>query len=165
LAVLFAGGAAIIVVGVFLMSVALNGYGAWGVGQRVIAFGLGAVDAVGMGALLALLWRQQVLGRPPVTVGVDGVGVGGHVIPCDDIARFSVYGLPHVVLAQSPSAPRGLHGLGRLHYMTRNGTRLVFLAERQLGQDVATGEAAIRMARLRYRPGPPPDTAGRDTDG
>jgi len=168
LAVMIAGGAAVTAVGLFLMVVALVGFGDWGPGQRAIAFALGAVDAFGMGSVLAMLWRQQVLGRPPVTVTADGVDVGGQVIPwgeIDEVSRFSVYGLPHVVLAQTPAAPRRLHGLGRLHYLSRNGTRLVVLAERQLGQDVASGEAGIRRAWLRYRLGPGTTTTGRDTDG
>ena len=124
---------------------------------------------------------QSTLVRPPLVVGQDAVtdaesaavavtleDVGGQVIPwgeIDEVSRFSVYGLPHVVLAQTPAAPRRLHGLGRLHYLSRNGTRLVVLAERQLGQDVASGEAGIRRAWLRYRLGPGTTTTGRDTDG
>ena len=168
LVALIAGGLVVVAVGVFLMAVAAVGFESWNAAQRAIAFGLGAVNALGMGMLVALLWRQHVLGRPAVKLGGDGVHVGRDVIPwgeVEDVGRFTVYGLPHVVLAQTTSAPRRLHGLGRLHYLTRHGVRFVVLAEQQLGQDVASAEAHIRIAWLRYRPGPPADTTGRDTDG
>ena len=168
LAVMIAAPVAAAALGVFLMVVALVGFENWSTGQRAIALGLGAVDALGMGLFAGLIWRQQVLGRPPVALGEDGVDIGGHVIPwdeIDDVAQFSVYGLPHVVLAQTPSAPRRLRGLGRLHYLTRKGAHFVVLAERQLGQDVASAEVRIRIAWLRYRPGPTADTTGREADG
>ena len=139
-------------------------------GRRLLALGMGGVLAVVIGSLLALIWRQQVLGRPTVDVQTAGLGVGVYLIPwpeIDEVAPFSVFGLPHVAIVQAPSAPRRLRGLGRVLYQTRGGQRFVFLAERQLGQDVVSGAARIRNAWLRYRLLPGPIEAGMrsDTDG
>lgn len=149
LSVIMAGGGILVLLGLVLVAAGIAGYRDWDEARRLIAFGLGAVLSVAMTSWLALIWRQQVLGRPQVDVGRDGLKVGPDTIPwseVDDIAPFSVFGMPHVALVQPVGAPRRLRGLGRVHYQTRGGRRYVFLAERQLGQDVDSGAARMRMA-------------------
>lgn len=167
LAVIFGGGAVLLFLSGVLVAAALLGYRDWDPGRRLLALGMGGVLTAVMASMLVLIWRQQVLGRPSVNVLAAGLGIGLDLIPwseIDEVAPFSVFGLPHVAIVQAPSAPRRLRGLGRVHYQTRGGQRFVFLAERQLGQDAASGASRIRSTWLRYRLGPGSSGAGMESD-
>jgi hypothetical protein len=170
LTVIFGGGAMLLLLSCVLVAAGLVGYRDWDAGRRLLALGMGSVLAVVMGSMLALIWRQQVLGRPSVEIASGRIAVGLDLIPwseIDEVAPFFVFGLPHVALVQAPSTPRRLRGLGRVHYQTRGGQRFVFLAERQLGQDVTSGASHIRSTWLRYRlaPGSIDESMGSETDG
>jgi predicted acyltransferase len=71
-----AGVLILILVGLLLVWFGLVGYKDWSASHRVIAGGLGVVDAVGFASLLAVLLRQQVAGLPRVGPTTAGLAVG-----------------------------------------------------------------------------------------
>ena len=150
LAILSGASLALILVGASLVWFGVAGYEDWDFSRRLIALVLGLLVAVGMSTVLILLLRQQVAGRPAARATPEGLAVGATVIPwdeIDDVGAVSLYGLPHVAIVQSPSAPKRLPRLGAVWYLHTGGLRGFFLAERQLGMDLEQGIRSMQAAR------------------
>jgi hypothetical protein len=149
LAALSAGVLFLILIGLLLVWFGLAGYKDWSVSQRLIAGGLGLVDAFGFGFLLAVLLRQQLAGLPHVGATTAGLAVGSALIPwaeIEDIGAASLFGLPHVGIVQASTAPKRLRGLRSLQYMPAGERRVLFLAARQVGTDLQGDVERIRQA-------------------
>jgi hypothetical protein len=154
LAAMTAGLLFLILIGLLLVWFGLAGYKDWSVSQRVIAGGLGLVDAIGFGFLLAVLLRQQAAGLPRVGATTAGLAVGSALIPwaeIEDIGAASLFGLPHVGILQASTAPKRLHGLRSLQYMPLGDRRMLLLAARQVGVDLQGDLERIRQAWSRAR--------------
>jgi hypothetical protein len=149
-----AGVLILILVGLLLVWFGLAGYKDWSASQRVIAGGLGFVDAIGFGSLLAVLLRQQIAGIPRVHSTVAGLAVGSALIPwaeIDEIAAVSLFALPHVGIVQPSTAPKRLKGLRSIQYMPMGDRRMLFLAARQTGTNLEEDVQRIRDAWSRAR--------------
>jgi hypothetical protein len=147
LAAIYVAGLLLVLTGVFLLVIAIGGYGQWDRGQRVLAGALGIVVIGLMVGLLALITRQLVLGRPRVAISATGLAIGSNTIPWPEIvavAEVRIYGIPFLAFAQPAAAPQRVRGLDRLLFMPLAGRRVLFLGERQLGEGVAV---ALRRAR------------------
>jgi hypothetical protein len=154
LAAMTAGVLIVILVGLLLVWFGLAGYKDWSASQRVSAGGLGLVDAIGFGFLLAVLLRQQVAGLPRAGATTGGLAVGSALIPwaeIDDIGATSLFGLPHVAIVQASTAPKRLQGLRSLQYMPLGDRRMLFLGARQVGTDLRGDVEQIRQAWSRAR--------------
>jgi hypothetical protein len=153
LAIFYLVGLVLVLTGVFLLVVAIGAFGQWDRGQRVLAGAMG-ITVIGLiVALLGLVTRQLVLGRPRVAISATGLAVGSSTIPWLEIvgvAEVRIYGIPFLAFAQPTQAPQRVRGLDRLLFFPFAGRRVLFIGKRQLGEDL---EVALRRVRSIRDPG------------
>jgi hypothetical protein len=165
LAATFIGGLLLVGVGGLLVVFAVGGYAEWDRGQRVLAATLGVFTTALMAAVLVLFTRQQILGRPRVTISTIGLSVGPNTIPWAEIVsvgRVHIYGVRLLAIAQPTTAPQRVPRLDSVPFTHLAGLRVLFLSERQLGEDF---EIALQRIRSIREPGavePVDDTANGD---
>ena len=143
-----------ILMGVFLIWIALTGYKNLDLLQRTIALGMGAAVGIGFSLLLALLLRQQIAGLPRVRATAPGLAVGSTVIPwveIDEIGAVSLFALPHLGILQLSTAPKRLRGIRSIQYMPMGDRRMLFLAARQVGTNLEWDLQRTREAWSRAR--------------
>jgi len=165
LAAMFIAGLLLVGVGGLLVVVAVDGYGEWDRGQRVLAAALGVFTTALVAGVLALFTRQHILGRPRVTISTIGLSVGSNTIPWAEIVsvgRVQIYGVRLLAIAQPRTAPQRVPRLDSVPFTHLAGLRVLFLSDRQLGEDV---EMVLRRIRSIREPGaaePVDDNANDD---
>ena len=165
LAVTFIAGLLLVGVAGLLVVFAVGGYGEWDRGQRVFAAALGVFTTALTAGALALFTRQQILGRPRVTVSTIGLSIGSNTIPWSEIVsvgRVNIYGVRLLAIAQPITAPQRVPRLDGFPFTHLAGLRVLFLSERQLGEDL---DIALRRIRSIREPGagePVDDTQNGD---
>jgi hypothetical protein len=153
LAATFIAGLLLVCVGGLLVVFAVGGYGEWDRGQRVLAAALGVFTTTLMAGALVLFTRQQILGRPRVTISSIGLSVGSNTIPWAEIVsvgRVNIYGVRLLGIAQPTTAPQRVPRLDSVPFTHLAGLRVLFLSERQLGEDF---DIALRRIRSIREPG------------
>jgi hypothetical protein len=162
LAATFIAGLVLVGVGVLLIAIAVGGYDDWDRGQRVLAAALGLFGTALMAGVLALFTRQHILGRPRVTISTIGLSVGSNTIPWAEIVSVGgvrIYGVRLLAIAQPTTAPQRVPRLDSVPFTHLAGLRVLFLAERQLGEDVEIVLQRIRSIREPGAAEPVDDTA------
>ena len=165
LAATFVAGLVLLGVGVLLIAIAVGGYGEWDRGQRVLAAALGVFTTALMAGLLVIFTRQHILGRPRVTISTIGLSVGLNTIPWAEIVSIGgvqFYGVRLLAIAQPRTAPQRVPRLDSVPFTHLAGLRVLFLAERQLGEDVEVALQRIRSIREPGAAEPVNDNANDD---
>jgi hypothetical protein len=165
LAATFIAGLVLLGVGVLLIAIAVGGYGGWDRGQRVLAAALGVFTTALVAGVLVLFTRQQILGRPRVTISTIGLSVGSNTIPWAEIVSVGgvqIYGVRLLAIAQPRTAPQRVPRLDSVPFTHLAGLRVLFLAERQLGEDVEIVLQRIRSIREPGAADPVDDNANDD---
>jgi len=150
LAATFIGGLLLVGLGGLLVVFAVGGFAEWDRGQRVLAAALGVFTTALMAGVLVLFARQQILGRPRVTISMIGLSVGANTIPWAEIVsvgRVHIYGVRLLAIAQPTTAPQRVPRLDSVPFTHLAGLRVLFLSERQLGEDFEIALQRIRSIR------------------